>query len=406
VITLRRLYQINSSRIFQHIRLNRGISRIAVASDLDLDRSTITKVVRQLMEDGLVLTTGKYHGKPGVGRMATGLEINPNFGLVLGIEVQAEFCRAVLVNLDGQVFRSTRRDYPEGPQGVEERVVDLIEAAERDAAKLGLPLIGIGVGLSGIVDPYRGEILFSNPLGVHAPIPLAARVAERTRIPLLVENDANCCCWSEMAFRRATHGRNFISVLGEFRDIDIVEHRRRGVAVGLGIVIRDNVLHGDNFTAGEFRSLLYDPDRPSNTQFSITNEESYRLPDDGETLRRVIDELAFNLSLLVNSLDITKIVVAGDFSRFPAEIEPAFRRAIERNWLYQHWDEYARDYPPIRKSCAVEFSPDGENSVCIGAAAFFIQKLFSVPGMTDHVDEAVGFILLERVLALRNSAKA
>jgi DNA-binding transcriptional regulator LsrR (DeoR family) len=93
VITLRRLYQINSSRIFQHIRLNRGISRIAVASDLDLDRSTITKVVRQLMEDGLVLTTGKYHGKPGVGRMATGLEINPNFGLVLGIEVQAEFCR-------------------------------------------------------------------------------------------------------------------------------------------------------------------------------------------------------------------------------------------------------------------------------------------------------------------------
>ena len=74
-----RLYQINSSRILQEIRLHRGKSRIAIAEDLSLDRSTITKVVRQLIEYGIVRTAGKYHGKPGVGRMATGLEIVPDF---------------------------------------------------------------------------------------------------------------------------------------------------------------------------------------------------------------------------------------------------------------------------------------------------------------------------------------
>lgn len=44
------------------------------------------------------------------------------------------------------------------------------------------------------------------------------------------------------------------------------------------------------------------------------------------------------------------------------------------------------------------YSPDEELSVCIGAAGLFIQKLFSVPGMTDHTDEEVGSILLERIL--------
>ena len=50
MVPTRRLYQINSSRILQEIRQNRGKSRIAIAEDLDLDRSTITKVVRQLLE--------------------------------------------------------------------------------------------------------------------------------------------------------------------------------------------------------------------------------------------------------------------------------------------------------------------------------------------------------------------
>jgi len=108
MVPTRRLYQINSSRILQEIRQNRGKSRIAIAEDLDLDRSTITKVVRQLLEYGIVRTTGKFHGKPGVGRMATGLEVDPDFALVLGIEIQTEIFRTVLVNLDGEILHAER----------------------------------------------------------------------------------------------------------------------------------------------------------------------------------------------------------------------------------------------------------------------------------------------------------
>lgn len=386
MISTGRLYQINSSRILQHIRNNRGISRITIANELNLDRSTITKIVSQLIDYGMVLTTGKYHGKPGVGRMSTALEINPEYGLVLGIEVQTEFFRTVLVNLDGRLIESDAMAYRNGNGSLEDQLENLIAAAESLARKEGLPLLGAGIGLSGIVDPYSGTIILSNPLKIESPLNLKERLALRTGLPIFIENDANCCCWGEMAFRPDRQHRNFLALLGEFRNIDIAENRKSGIAAGLGIVIRGNVLHGDNFTAGEFRSLKYDNRKPSHSQFSISDEEAQSLPENRELLLKVFGELAYNVSLLVNSLDITKVVVAGDFSRYSAEFEPLLRSEIQTNWLYQ-----------TEKKCAFEFPADAAQAVSFGAAGLFICKLFSVPDMTDHIDEDVGYILLEKL---------
>jgi predicted NBD/HSP70 family sugar kinase len=224
-------------------------------------------------------------------------------------------------------------------------------------------------------------------MSITAPLPLGERLTTRSGIPVIVENDAKCCCWSEMAFRRSPPARNFIALLGEFRNVDVTKHKISGIAFGMGIVIRDNVLHGDTFTAGEFRSLRYNHERPGMSQFSISDDEALRLPDDKTILGRVFEEVAYNVSLIVNSLDITKIVITGDFAKYSAEITPILRREIGKNWLY--------DTP---KNVMIDYSPDGENAVCMGAAGMFIQKLFSVPGMTDHLDEEVGFLLLEKIL--------
>lgn len=395
MITANRLYQINTSRILQHIRANRDISRIAIAKDLGLDRSTITKVVRQLMEIGLVRTTEKYHDETWAGRKATGLEINPHFGLVLGIEAQTEIFRTVLVNLDGETVGTGRYPYDCAGESLEGRILAIIAEAKERCADIGSPLVGVGIGLSGIVDPYRGEIVYSNPLGIQEPLALGEKLAAKTDLPVFLENDANCGCWGEMAFNGATNGRNFLSLLGEFRNIDISANRKSGVAFGIGVVIKGSVLHGDSFTAGEFRSLRYDHNRPSHTQFSITDEEASRLPGDRDILLRVFEEIAYNVSLLVNIFDITKLVVTGDFARFPDLFAPILQREIQRNWLYQ-----------TEKKCAVEFSDAGENAVCLGAAGLFIQKLFTVPDMTDHIEEEVGSILLERLLARLNAPVA
>ncbi|MBN1410145.1 MAG: ROK family transcriptional regulator [Spirochaetales bacterium] len=385
MISSGRLNRINFYRILQQIWANRGISRISIAQQLNLNRSTVTKVVNRLLEYGLVVTTGKYHGKPGVGRMATALEINSNFGLVLGIEVQTDFFRSLLVNLEGKPLESETKAFRKGTDILEDELVNLINAAKLRAESEGIPLLGAGIGLSGIVDPYAGTILHSNSLKIDKPVHLKEGLCQRTGLPIFIENDANCCCWSEIAFRANKHN-NFLAVLGEFRMVDAIENRKKGVALGLGIVIQGKVLHGDNYTTGEFLSLFYDNKKPSHNQFSITDEEALSLPDNREVLLRVFNELARNVSLLVNCLDITKIIVTGDFSRYSEDFEPLLKLEIQRNWIY-----------PTVKNCVIEFPSDESQAVSFGAAGLFVCKLFSVPDMTDQTDEEIGCILLKKL---------
>ena len=56
-----RLHSINTSRILRAIWLNSGVSRIKVAEMLDLDRSTVTKIMQVILDRGLVVTAGKNH---------------------------------------------------------------------------------------------------------------------------------------------------------------------------------------------------------------------------------------------------------------------------------------------------------------------------------------------------------
>jgi len=373
----------------QHIRLNRGVSRIAAAGSLGLDRSTLTRSVRSLMDSGLVRETGKYRGKPGSGRMATGLEVDPGFGLVLGIEAQTERLRWALVDLYGEIADAGSSRYGAAPGGLEDQLAALVASVRARMSGERRPLVGVGIGLSGVVDPYGGIIVHSYPLGIVDTLPLRDRLEAGLGVPVFVENDANCCCWSELAFRRTPENRNFIALLGEFRNIDVGSNRRTGIAFGIGISIRDSVFHGDNFTAGEFRSLLYDHGKPSHSQFSITDEDAARLPGDRAVLDRVFRELAYNVSLIANTFDITKIVVTGDFAGYPDILSPHLERELARNWLYQ-----------TPRKCAIEYPNDGDRAVSLGAAGLVVKKLFSVPGMTDHLDEEVGAILLDRMRAL------
>lgn len=388
MISTQRLYQINSSRILQHIKMNPGKSRISIAADLDLNRSTITKVVRTFLQCGLVRVTGKRHDTPGAGRMAIGLEIDPSFVYVLGIEAQTEFFRTVLVDLSGVPVRSDKILYRYKEQSLEAQLSDIITCEIKRCNGEGRILAGAGIGFPGIVDPYRGVILHSHPLNTKN-LEIKREIENACGVPVFVENDANCCCWSEMAFSRGKRARNFITLLGEFRKNDVEYDRKNGFSFGIGIVIRDEVLHGDNFTAGEFQSLMCNHMQPRRSQFSFSVEEIMTLPNNVELLEKVFAEIAFNISLIVNTFDISKILVAGDIAAYGSVLTPLLEREVSLNWLYRE-----------EKLCQIEYSPDGENAVCMGAAGLFIKKLFSVPGMTDHVDEEVGSILLGRIVDL------
>jgi hypothetical protein len=122
-------------------------------------------------------------------------------------------------------------------------------------------------------------------------------------------------------------------------------------------------------------------------QFLVPWDDLCRIPDDEKVLDDVYRELTANLAFLVNSVDLTKIVFAGDIVEHPGNIQKLLADAIEESWVYD-----------LDRNFIIGFSEFGEQAVSIGAAGLFVEKLFSVPDMADRFEELVGYDLYEYIL--------
>ncbi len=383
-----RLHRINTSRILRAIWLNPGISRIKVAEMLDLDRSTVTKIMQVILDRGLVVTAGKNTAQSGVGRRQINLEVDEGIGVVLGVEVQDTRWSAVVTTISGKVISSFSGSEPTRKDGLVDRVIAIVAAARASIEGRGLFLLGAGLGLPGIVDPYTGTVIRSHSLGVYDPFDLRSALTERCDAYVIPENDANACCWGELAFDRANRARNFITVLGEFREnvpgLATGNAAGHGISLGTGIVVRERVLHGDHFTVGEFRAMRAGPETG---QFTIPCDRLRSIPENEKILDEVYSELSDNLAFLVNCTDLTRVVFAGDLASHPGRLRELCAKAVSRNWMYD-----------FDRAIEIDFSAYGDRAVSIGAAGLFVEKLFSVPDMADRFQELVGYDLYERVL--------
>ncbi len=368
---------INATRILHAVWSNAGISRIDLSRELNLNKSTITKIVNSLLEEGLLILADQSYVIQGKGRRPTGLFINPELGVILGIEIRTDSWNAVAVNPVGEVIdRYTGRPIEPGSE-LENVLWEAIEECSRSQQDLGRRVLGLGVGLSGQINPYEGVIISSNPLNIREPLDIHERLEHRLEFPMVIENDANCCCLNVIMQKRTKHDRNFLCVLGEFRRTGMGKSENQsdieGLGLGLGLVIKDSVLHGDNFTAGEFQSIFKNPDNPNPTQLGITAEEVSRLHTDMDVWKKAMRELSGNLALLVNTLNITHVRFFGDFLLDAGYLLDQLAEAIQSNWTYDS---------PI--SCSIDFSDDATHAVATGAAAYFLNRLYSVPDVHEE----------------------
>lgn len=378
---------INESRILREVWLEPGISRIGLARSLSLSKSAVTKIVGSFLDEGLLVLAESPDITNSKGRRPTGLYLNNDLGVVVGIEMQTDRWYAVAFDLQGN--RVDQMDAQEVAPELDLRnsVEHAVAVARERQLSNGRKPLGFGIGLSGLVNPYEGTVINSNPLGVHEPLQLTAPLQRRFGVPFLVENDANCCSWKAMLETGSDREQNFISLLCEFRPTRHGpagdEITGPGIAVGLGLVIRDSVLHGSGFSAGEFQSVFK---RTENlTQFDIPPGSQSRLPSDRHLLGQVVQELSRNVALLVNVLNMTKVVVFGDLANYPELVTPALEAAIQENWLYDTTVE-----------CSVCVDGDTVHAVASGAAGFFLHRVFSRPNIWDDpshdLPEGIGLL--------------
>ncbi len=135
-----------------------------------------------------------------------------------------------------------------GADGVADRIVGAIEGvildtiAETDSARKDF--IGVGIGAPGPLDREKGLVVVAPNLG-WKNFPLRDRVSERLRLPVTLDNDANCATVGEWWQGAARGGTNVVGMT-------------IGTGIGGGLILGGKLFHGVSDVAGEIGHTTID----------------------------------------------------------------------------------------------------------------------------------------------------
>jgi predicted NBD/HSP70 family sugar kinase len=192
------------------IRAARTVSRVELAANSGLTPPTITQVVRELMEHGLVVEVGR--GTSTGGKPPTLLQLNAEARYSVGVLFERNICVVVVADLAGQVvartsFHGTELLPPDQALPlVASRVEALLDAAgvERDR------VLGAGLVSYGPQDRQAGVLLTHQPTAEWLGYPIAPKLSELLDLPVLLDNDAAAAAigeyWLGAVEQNSTYG--------------------------------------------------------------------------------------------------------------------------------------------------------------------------------------------------------
>ncbi|WP_433208612.1 ROK family transcriptional regulator [Dactylosporangium sp. CS-047395] len=207
-----------------------------------LSQPAVSNVVSDLIDDGIVAEAGALESEGG--RPSMMLRVAPDHGTVAGVDVGETRVRVELFDL--AMRRLADADHPIEPGGTPpEAVAGHILAGLAGVTGSRAPL-GVGVGVSGIVQQRaEGALVHAQTLGWEA-VPLEAMLRAGTDLPLHLDNGAKTLGQAEMWFGAGRGHRHAVFAL-------------LGSGVGAAVVTNGVTYRGASSSAGEWghTTLVY-----------------------------------------------------------------------------------------------------------------------------------------------------
>ncbi|MCW2944664.1 MAG: hypothetical protein JWR24_1381 [Actinoallomurus sp.] len=237
--TVRDLRRDNRSVLLWSLYFDQPRSRQDLSRTTGLSPASVSNVVRDLIDEGIVIEAGSVDSDGGRPRVL--LRINPDHGYVVGVDVGETRVRVELFDL--AMTERAKADYPLDPR---ERGVDVV--VDRILAGLAAVLagsgvgssavLGVGVGVPGVVEQGPEVLVHGQTFGWDA-VPLERLLRAGTDLPLHIDNGAKTMGQAELWFgagRGAQH-----AVVGLI-----------GSGVGASIITRGSTHRGSTSSAGEW----------------------------------------------------------------------------------------------------------------------------------------------------------
>lgn len=225
------------------------VSRSYLVEISGLNKSTVGSLLAQLQSWGFVKESGRSEPRPG--RPGTLIDVNPDAGRLIGVEIGVDVISVLVTDLKTQtIWRQkveTRSPAPLSQTQILEQAERLIhEAIETTTCQRYL--FGIGVSVPALIDHTTGMVLFAPNLKWNN-VPLREQWQKRFRVPVIVENDANAAALGEQ-------------MIGVAKQVDNFVYLSADVGLGGGLIIGGKLYGGKGGFAGEVGHMTLEPDGP------------------------------------------------------------------------------------------------------------------------------------------------
>ncbi len=230
---------LNKASVIDLIRqAESGISRAELAETLEVSRTTISAIVNDLLADRLVLERGA--GASRGGRRPIVLEINPDAGRVVGVDIGATHLTVLVADLNGRVLAAAEQPLAieTGPEPCLQVTLGLVDATLSQAGSAWHLVRAIGVGVPGPVIAEQGIVSAPPIMPGWDAYPIRSELAARWQRPITLDNDADLGALGEWTF-------------GAGQGADNLAYIKIGTGIGCGLLLDGHIYRGVLGTAGE-----------------------------------------------------------------------------------------------------------------------------------------------------------
>lgn len=369
----------NRNLVLKTIVDSDSVSRAEIARITSLTRTTVSDIVADLIEEGLVSEVGMGESQGGKNPILLSLVEDSRY--LIGVDLAHSDFLGAVVNLRGKICSLISQ--PVKDYNGEVALSTLYEILDRLVGSSFQPIVGIGVGTPGLVNTNEGVVVNAVNLDWQ-DLPLAHMLEERYHLPCYVLNDSQAAAMGEFNYGEGRLSDNNMVVI----------NARHGI--GSGIIIDHRLFQGDGGGAGEIGHIVVVPEggqrcrcgnygcleTVASTQALIHQVRQFAQSGEASLGGDVIDleaiqkafqagdprvrdlvlatarHMGLAIAGLVGTLNIHKIALLGDMTCFGEAWLDVVRQTVSTNTLSR-----------LARETRVEFGQLGENSILLGASA-------------------------------------